>query len=250
MASYLITGSSRGLGLALVNHLVTQSGVGTIFATARSESDALKKAVVDHPDLVKFVELDAADRESVKAAVTKVQDSLGGNGLDFLINNAGIMPFTPDGIENMTDLESTFNTNVTTAHNVTSAFLPLLKKGTEKKIVNISTTLGSIGMAPAFKVFPVYAYKISKAALNMLTVQYAQAVEAEGFTVICVSPGWLQTDLGGANADLPAATGAKAVYDVFSRASVEDTGKFFNIHVPDWEKTEGPNQYDGISPPW
>lgn len=87
------------------------------------------------------------------------------------------------------DLEAVFRDNVVGAHVVTSAFLPLLRKGTQKKVANLSTTLGSMEMAPRYKVFPVPAYKVAKAALNMLTVQQALEYGEEGFTFLVLSPG-------------------------------------------------------------
>jgi NAD(P)-dependent dehydrogenase (short-subunit alcohol dehydrogenase family) len=129
-------------------------------------------------------------------------------------------------------------------------------------------------LAPVYKGAPTPAYKISKAALSMLTVQYAQDYESEGFTFLAVSPGvsslalfsvrlsfvegdadpygiqWLQTDAGGSRADLPPATGAKAVLDIIQKATPSQNGKFLNIHVPGWEENKGLNQYDGKEVPW
>ncbi|MCJ1404072.1 hypothetical protein MMC11_007297 [Xylographa trunciseda] len=253
MASYLVTGSSRGLGLHLVSQLASmpEAEVGTIFASTRSESaPEVQKLVEQFPSRVVHVQLDATDESSAKKAAIEVERILAGRGLDVLINNAGVMDYSFEGIHTMTGLNSTFNNNVTSAHIVTSAFLPLLRKGSQKKVANISSTLGSIARAEVYKPFPVPAYKISKAALNMLTVQYGQAYEDEGFVIVAISPGWLQTDLGGDNADLPAETGAKAVLQTLHKAGKKDNGKFLNIHVPGWEKNEGLNQYDGLNPPW
>ncbi|KAL0263381.1 hypothetical protein SLS55_002361 [Diplodia seriata] len=252
MASYLITGSSRGLGLAIAGLIASKpsSEVSKVFASARSETDGIKKLVSESNGRVEFVQLDVTSEESAKKAASTVEQSLGGKGLDVIINNAGVMNYTPNGIETMTDLDETFKINVTSVHYVTSAFLPLLKKGNLKKVVNISTTLGSIGKAPTYALFPVPAYKVSKAALNMLTVQYSQSFASEGFTFVAVSPGWVQTDLGGSTADLTIEQGSKAVTDIVFRVGKEETGKFFNIHVPGWEHAEGINQYDGANPPW
>jgi len=94
-------------------------------------------------------------------------------------------------------LEKTLDTNVIAVHKVTSAFLPLLSKGNAKKIINISSTLGSMAEKDYSALAPFPSYKISKAALNMLTVQYSMELGPKGFIVLCLSPGWLQTDLGG-----------------------------------------------------
>jgi NAD(P)-dependent dehydrogenase (short-subunit alcohol dehydrogenase family) len=88
-----------------------------------------------------------------------------------------------------TDLEPSFKTNVLSVQLVTSHFFPLLQKGSLKKIVNVSSTVGSFSMSRAFSFMPAPAYKITKAALNMLTYQYALTYAEEGFTIIAVSPG-------------------------------------------------------------
>lgn len=103
MASYLITGSSRGLGLSLVNILAARSvdQVRFIAATARKITPALQTLVDKHPGRVVFVSLETTQQESVDAAVREVERALGGKGLDCLINNAGISGYTPGGVANM-----------------------------------------------------------------------------------------------------------------------------------------------------
>jgi len=247
--TYLITGCSRGLGLALASELSKSDNL--IIATARgAPTPALEELIKSSNGRVKYVKLDTIDRESVAAAQKEATSLLDGKGLDVLINNAGIINWMTNGIEAMDDLNETLNSNVTSAHNVTSAFLPLLKKGTEKKVINMTTTVGSIARAPVYSIMAVPAYKVSKAALNMLTVQYAQSFADEGFTFLAVSPGWLRTDLGGESADLDVETGAKAVLEVVHGNGKESNGKFLNIRVAGWEEKEGFNQYDGKVLPW
>lgn len=137
MASYLITGASRGLGLALAGLIASKSDVSKVFATARSESDGIKALVAETKGKVEFVALDVVSQDSAKKAAAQIEQSLAGKGLDVLINNAGLMPYTTDGIENMDNLEDTFKINVTGVHYVTAAFLPLLKKGSLKKVINM-----------------------------------------------------------------------------------------------------------------
>ncbi|PVH95936.1 short-chain dehydrogenase-like protein [Periconia macrospinosa] len=250
MATYFITGSSRGIGLALATLLASKSDVSKVFASARSETESVKNLVSESNKKVEFVKLDVVSQESIKEAVSQVEKSLGGKGLDVLVNNAGIMPWTQGGVEAMNDLDEVFKVNVVSVQNTTAAFLPLLKKGSLKKIVNISTTLGSIARAQTYSIMSVPAYKISKAALNMLTVQYALSLADDDFTVVALSPGWIKTDLGSANADLTVEEGTKAVYEAITRFSKEHNGKFFNVNVPGWEHAQGTNQYDGEELPW
>lgn len=104
MASFLITGSSRGLGLALATRLASlPSGqVGTIFATARQDNSAqLKELISASSGRVELVVLDVTDKKSVQEASRLVEQKLQGKGLDYLINNAGAMDWNPAGVEGM-----------------------------------------------------------------------------------------------------------------------------------------------------
>lgn len=167
-----------------------------------------------------------------------------------LINNAGIQIPDAAASQMSTDsLEKTFSTNVASVHRVTSTFLPLLMKGREKKIVNITTTFGSIGLNVGGTLGNfLSSYKISKAALNMLTVQWANELESNAFTVFAVSLGWLQTSLGGtdhADAHFTASQGARATVDIImSSEAGKDNGAFRDIYI------EGSNLYTGKNPPW
>lgn len=104
MASCLITGTARGLGLAMVAHLssLPAAQIGLIIATSRSEAPALNEIISKSSGGVVFVQLDTIDEASIKSAVTRVESILGSKGLDVLINNAGIMGgFTPKGVADM-----------------------------------------------------------------------------------------------------------------------------------------------------
>jgi NAD(P)-dependent dehydrogenase (short-subunit alcohol dehydrogenase family) len=103
MATYLITGTSRGLGLAVTKKLLLRptSEISKIIAAARSESDALKTVIAGSNGRVEFVPIEVTDEEQVKKAVSLTADILGDKGLDVLVNNAGIMPFTKGGVPNM-----------------------------------------------------------------------------------------------------------------------------------------------------
>ncbi|KAL4804147.1 hypothetical protein BDV18DRAFT_162554 [Aspergillus unguis] len=254
MATYLVTGASRGLGLAIAAQLAASpdSEVSLIFATSRKASaPELTELAENSSGRVVPVQLDAKDPDSLRAAIEMVRHHLQqeGKGLDVLINNAGYMPVTDGKIEKADDLTDVFHTNVTQTHLVTREFLPLLREGERKTIANITSSVGSISQS-ARTMMPTHAYKISKAALNMMTVQYALQYEEEGFCVLAISPGWLRTDMGGEFADLSAETGARAVLEYVKNASKELNGRFLNIHVPDWEHESRPDQYDGKDIPW
>lgn len=255
MATVLITGCSRGLGLELAKKYTAESSTTSlIFATARSESPsaALAQVITDAPPgRIQYVQLDIDDPDSISRAASIVDKSLPTNsGLDILINNAAIIFPEYNGASGMppSSLSQCLATNVTGVHAVTLAFLPLLRRGSTRKTVNITSTLGSIGMIDPSQPAVLCAYRISKTALNMLTAQWAQELgkpDAGAFTVFCVSPGWLKTDLGGGNADLDAHVGAALTWEIVRDATREkDGGKFRNISV------EGYDLYNGANPPW
>ncbi|KAG6999652.1 phomenoic acid biosynthesis cluster MFS-type transporter [Physcia stellaris] len=255
MASYLITGANRGFGLALARQLISlpASEVAKVFATARSDAPELVELAKKSSDRVVIVNLDVTNEASIKQAAAEVEADLSGKGLDVLINNAGVCQYASDGVKSMDNLAESFTINVLGVHWVTRAFLPLLYKGTQKKVVNIpsSTTLGSITLSRAAHYLPAPAYKISKAAMNALTVQYALDYEKEGFTFMALSPGWMKTDLGGGDmADLTPDEGARASLDIIFKPGQELNGQFPKVLVKGWEKAEGNNQYDGSIPPW
>ncbi|KAF7561809.1 hypothetical protein G7046_g2352 [Stylonectria norvegica] len=254
MASYLITGTGRGLGLALSAALAAKpaSEVSVVYAAFRTETEALKNLVSSSNGRVQAVPLDVTDPESVKKAASQVEKSLGGKGLDVLYNNAGVMNWTPNGIATMEDLVSTFNTNVVGVQIVSTAFAPLLEKGTRKQIINVSTPLGSIAQVQNYAQAPTPAYKITKSALNMLTVQWSLEYGPKGFTVVAISPGWLRTDLGSDQADLSVDQGVAGVLEIEANLTKEKNGKFLNINVPGFKsKVEYvTNSYDGEEIPW
>lgn len=103
MASYLVTGTSRGIGLTLANILASKpaSEVSTVYAAARTETDELKRLVAKSNGRVQIVGIDVTSKDSARKAASQVEQALGGKSLDVLINNVGIMNYTPDGIEAM-----------------------------------------------------------------------------------------------------------------------------------------------------
>ncbi|KAH8828642.1 short-chain dehydrogenase-like protein [Flagelloscypha sp. PMI_526] len=253
MSSILVTGAARGLGFGLVQLLASKptSEVNLIFASARRAGDDLVKLAAANPGRVHLIEIEVTDVTSVQNAAKKVERILAERNatLDVLVNNAGIMNSTPDGIQAMTDLEDTFRINVVGTHIVTTEFLPLLKKGKGKKVINISTGVGSFALAPYLAIFPTPAYKISKTAVNMLTVQWANDFGKEGFTFFALSPGWVKTDMGSDKAEL---TVEQSVNGIFKRINESDStlnGKFLDIDVEGWEPTPM-SAYNGGEIPW
>lgn len=142
MASYLITGASRGIGLELTKQLLElpASKVGKVFATTRGDLSGPLQALINN-NSQRAVHVTAAvdDTQSVQDAAEQVKAHLGGQGLDVLINSAGIVTYNPDGVASAPPEEFTqvFDVNVLGPQRVIAAFLPLLKMGREKKVINL-----------------------------------------------------------------------------------------------------------------
>ena len=152
MATFFITGASRGLGLELTKQLLQSpaSQVAQVFASSRSEaSGALQDLITNNPDRAHHVIAAIDDAESVQKAAKEVQDTLGSRGLDVLINNAGITASNEGGISGMSTelLTSVLDVNLLGTHRTTCAFLPLLEKGEQKKIINLSVFFGILSPA-------------------------------------------------------------------------------------------------------
>jgi NAD(P)-dependent dehydrogenase (short-subunit alcohol dehydrogenase family) len=199
----LITGANRGLGFEIARQL-GQSGAKTLVAARDAEKGKQAAAELEAEGLdVDTVVLDIESASSVEAAAEQVTNDHG--RLDILVNNAGILPeaTTPDAAKplDMSLFRRTFETNFFGAVAVTQSFLPLLRRSPAGRIVNVSSTMGSLAdqSDPSSQYYDlvVPAYQTSKAALNGLTVALAKSLAGTPIKVNSVCPGWVQTDLGG-----------------------------------------------------
>jgi NAD(P)-dependent dehydrogenase (short-subunit alcohol dehydrogenase family) len=207
MTVTLITGANKGLGYASARRLVEMGH--TVYLGAR-DVDRGQAAAAELG--VTFVQLDVTDSTSIDTAMQTVQDREG--HLDVLINNAGIW----DRLRGVEGLDAhlaaeQFATNATAVVAVTQAALPLLRRSTNPVVVNVSSGLGSFALVtdPDSHQFGVHSivYSATKAAVDMLTVRYAQAVPEVKFNAI--DPGRLATDLHGDFSALSPEAGADVV---------------------------------------
>jgi NAD(P)-dependent dehydrogenase (short-subunit alcohol dehydrogenase family) len=203
MTTTLITGANKGIGYETARRLAELGH--TVYIGSRSVERGEKAAA----ELgVRFVQLDVADDASVDAAMKTIRETEG--HLDVLVNNAGIALMGLNG----PDALKVFDTNAVGIVRVTEAALPLLRKSGNPVVVNISSALGSFWAVtnperPAFHV-PAIVYGASKAAVSMLTLQYAKAVPEVKFNA--VEPGYTDTELGGGSGGgRPAEVSAKVV---------------------------------------
>ncbi len=220
----LITGCSRGIGLALALKFADEGW--EVFAGARKANapllwNAAKKFPSLHP-----LPLDVLDEASVAGCAAQVSCTV--RALDVLVNNAAIFP--GEGDEHLHELDlawfaEAIETNVAGVARVTRHFLPLLRKSPHPRIANISSGAGSISEKDDYRYYP---YSVSKAGLNMLTRAMAAEFRADGIAVTALSPGWVKTEMGGENAPLTTGESARSLQATISRLTLADSGNFLD----------------------
>lgn len=214
MATWLVTGANRGIGLELARQLRARGDhvIGAVRDPAAA--GALRELGVE------LEALDVADEPSIVA----LGDRLRGRALDVLVNNAGIGDFE-SGLAELTGaaLARFFAVNATGPVLMARTLLPQLRAGRMRKIAHVSSDMGSIARNLSGG---AYGYRASKAALNMLNVSLAHELRAEGFTSIALNPGWLRTDMGGPAAPLDVATGVRDVVRLIDGATPAMSGGY------------------------
>ncbi|RNF34423.1 SDR family NAD(P)-dependent oxidoreductase [Paracoccus methylarcula] len=208
MTHILITGAGRGIGLALTRAALARDWQVT--ATVR------QGAAVPG---VRTVHLDVTDR----GAVAGMARELG--PLDILINNAGIIgPARQDPLDmDFEGFAETLAVNTLAPLAVTQALLPNLRAATAARVLSISSQMAWMGYRKADRI----AYRASKAALNKVMQGLATSLEPQGIAVALVDPGWVRTDMGGAEADLAVDDVADGVLDLADGLTMAGTGRFF-----------------------
>ncbi|GAA5970774.1 hypothetical protein JCM3765_006304, partial [Sporobolomyces pararoseus] len=203
MSTYLITGSSRSLGLGYTRELLKAGH--RVIAAVRNPSNAeqlspLSKEFGDSK--LYLLKCDVTDSKSTQEAAETLEKSgfISESGLDCVIANAGVLGGGWKSSSQFSEEDLTYNlkTNLYGVINTINAFLPILKKGKGKQIFVTSSTLGSIG-GPLGQTPVASAYSISKTAVNMYIVKLARELAEEGFTCVPFHPGYVKTDMNAAD---------------------------------------------------
>lgn len=210
MTHVVITGSNRGIGRALAESALARGW--RVTGTSRNGSAIPGLDVVD---------LDLADQARINHAFRDLSP------VDILINNAGVI-----GPERQSSLDMDFagfsralSINTLAPLAVAQACLPALRQSVGATILSISSQMAWMGYRKSDRI----AYRASKAALNKVMQGLATDLEPEGITVALIDPGWVRTDMGGAEADQHPRDVAEGVLDLAGRLSLKDTGKFFRF---------------------
>ncbi len=236
MPTVLITGASRGLGLEFAAQYAAD-GWRVLACARKPEASRALNAIADSCDNARLFALDVTDF----AAVDRLSADLRAEKIDVLINNAGV--FGPKVSED-NDLRQSLGhidygiwqevllTKTLAPLKMAEAFMKQIEAGDQKKIVAISSVMGSITEAAG----GYYAYGSSKAALNKAMAALARDVEAKGVAVAAFCPGWVKTDIGGPMASLDATQSIAALRGLIQDLTLEQSGSF--------------HRYNGDALPW
>jgi NAD(P)-dependent dehydrogenase (short-subunit alcohol dehydrogenase family) len=205
----LVTGSNRGIGFEIANQLYMKNM--EVILTSRHLANgeaAARKITRDAARKVAAMKLDVSNQVSVDNLLDEVEKTFG--RLDILVNNAAILIDKDNAVASNADLETvkaTLETNLIGAWRMCKAFIPLMKKNSYGRIVNVSSGAGEFEyMAASGGYWP--AYSVSKASLNALTVMLASELKGTNILVNAVCPGWVRTDMGGSSAPRSVEEGA------------------------------------------
>lgn len=228
MSTVLITGSSRGIGLEFVKQYAADGA--SVIATCRSPEGAknLQAIAKDFGGTVNIEQLDVTDADSVSALAEKFR----GRPIDILINNAGVPgPREPNrenlyqqlfGSLNYEAWLDVLNANTLGPLRVAEAFVENVAASEEKKIVTLSSTMGSIVEANA----PAFIYCTSKTALNKAIVLMAGVLKERGVIAAAFCPGHVKTELGGQDATIEPEDSVAGLRNLFSNLTMEDAGTY------------------------
>jgi NAD(P)-dependent dehydrogenase (short-subunit alcohol dehydrogenase family) len=219
MPIVMITGANRGLGLEFAREYAAEGW--TVIATCRDPASASE--LKDAGKTIEVHGLDVADFP----AINRLAETLKGRAIDVLINNAGVI-----GTERrLGELDgerwlATLRVNSVAPILVAQAFLPNLKAGAAKKAAFLTSLMGSIADNTSGG---YYDYRSSKAALNASVKSFAIDTAQEGITAVVLHPGWVKTDMGGANAPIARASSVGSMRKLIARLKPSDSGRFFNF---------------------
>jgi len=213
----VITGASRGIGRELVRQLLARGD--EVDACVR-DPEALREL---RAEKLRVHRVDVTDAATVAALARE----LGSTAVDLVINNAGVYGGAEQTIRGVdfADALRTFEANALGALRVSLAVLPHLRRGTGKKLVHVTSGMGSIAdnTSGGF-----YSYRMSKAALNMMSRTLAIDLRADKIISFVINPGWVKTDMGGPSAPTEVADSVRGILRAIDGATLDDSGEFLN----------------------
>jgi NAD(P)-dependent dehydrogenase (short-subunit alcohol dehydrogenase family) len=220
----LVTGSSRGIGREVARQLIEREY--DVVVTARKAADAARAAKelgarYSHA-------LDTSDATSIGALGGFIESEIG--QLNVLVNNAAVLLDEGESIAKVDPavFEETWRTNTLGPFRMTQRVIPLLRKSGHGRVVNVSSGAGQLSSMSSY----APSYSTSKAALNAITILFANALRRDHILVNCVDPGWVRTDMGGRSAPRSVAQGAETIVWLATLPDDGPTGGFFHDRKP------------------
>jgi NAD(P)-dependent dehydrogenase (short-subunit alcohol dehydrogenase family) len=232
VATVLITGASRGLGLEFARQYAAEGWEVLACARAPERAEGLQALAVPSSGRVALQALDVTDFGAIDELARRLRDA----PIDVLINNAGTMgsPGGAFGSSDFADWGNTFRLNAFAPMKMAEAFAPHVARSAQKKIVSISTIMASMARN---NMGGFYAYRASKAALNAIMVSLAIDLgRRHGIVAASLHPGWVRTDMGGPRAEIDPRTSVEGMRRVIAGLAREQAGRFWG--------------YDGSELPW
>src|SRR4051812_31683780 len=221
----VVTGANRGIGLELTRQLLARGDEVEALVRDPGGARELHALGQDHGASLSVMACDVSSDSSV-AAYGRARPRA---PVDLLINNAGVYG-TSRGLEREEPAEvlRILDTNAVGALRMVRALFSSLCEGRGRKIAHISSGMGSIGENASGG---YYAYRMSKAALNMFSVTLTEEIRKHGLISVVLNPGWVQTDMGGAGAPVRVQDSAAGLLRVIDRLTPADSGKFLDYRA-------------------
>jgi NAD(P)-dependent dehydrogenase (short-subunit alcohol dehydrogenase family) len=222
----LISGANRGLGLEFARQYLADGW--QVLATMRRDSPALAALREQSPRRLQCHQLDVTDYPAIERLSVLLADT----SIDVLINNAGYLgkvPFASGGVDaqafgrmDYADWELTFRINVLGPMKLAEAFVEQVARSSERKIVTLTSMLGCMGLNASGG---LYGYRSTKAAVNSIMHSMSIDLRNRGILAVAVHPGWAQTDMGGAGADLDVAESVRGVRQLIAGLTTSQLGR-------------------------
>ncbi|MEJ2429471.1 MAG: SDR family oxidoreductase [Deltaproteobacteria bacterium] len=219
-----ISGANRGIGFGLTLEMV-QHGC-KVAAGYRDEGRSEKLlAEAEKQRNILPVKVDVTIEDDLKHLYRFIENHCG--HLNILVNSAGVSINESAEVNelNWEDLARNLEVNVGGPLMISRTLYPLLQRGKEKKIINISSQMGSIQLTDG----GATPFRVSKAALNMLSRNQAIEYKEAGIAVVIVHPGWVKTDMGGPAAPMTVAESTRKIFQIIEMISLSNTGEFISV---------------------
>ena len=216
----LITGANRGLGLKFTDFYAQKKF--NVLATCRAPQNAERLLeLAEQSDLISIYPLDVGIDEEIEDLALKIK----GVPIDILINNAGIWRSSSLGSANKQAWLESFAINSIAPYEVIQASLPNIKIGVLKKVVSITSKMGSIDDNTSGG---SYIYRSSKSALNMVMRSLENDLRSYDISTLTLHPGWVQTDMGGMNALINDEQSVSGMIEVIDALNIKNSGRFID----------------------